>query len=79
MHGVIAHLVLISPTDESLAMAMAAIMALAMYSVCYMLRVLHSCPQPDTKKGPEGPCVIAWLLGCLVAKDNLNACGILHA
>lgn len=78
MHGGIAYLVLISPTDESLAMAIAAIMALAMYSAFSMLWLLHSCPQPDAKKGPEGPCVIAGLLGCFVAKDNLNACGILH-
>ena len=79
MHGGISYLVLISPTDEYLAMAMAAIMALAMYSVFSMLRLLHPCHHPDAKKGPEGPCVMAWLLGCFVAKDNLNACGILHA
>ena len=65
--------------DESLAMAMAAIMALAMYSAFSMLWLLHPHHQPDTKKGPEGPCVIAGLLGRFVAKDNLYACGILHA
>ena len=79
MHGGYAYLVLISPADESLAIAMAAIMALVMYSSLSMLWLLHSCPQPDAKKGPEGPCVIAGLSGCFVAKDNLNACGILHA
>ena len=79
MHGGYAYLVLISPTDESFAMAMAAIMALVMYSSCSMLWLLHPRSQPDTKKGPEGPCVIAGLLGCFVAKDNLYACGILRA
>lgn len=47
-------MVLISPTDESLAMAMAAIMALVMYSSYSMLRLLHPCHQPDTKKAPKG-------------------------
>ena len=54
MHGGHAYLVLIPPTDESLAMAMAAIMALAMYSACSMLWLLHPRPQPDTKKAPKG-------------------------
>lgn len=54
MHGGIAYLVLISPTAESLAMAIAAIMALAMYSALSMLRLLHPCHQQDTKKAPKG-------------------------
>ena len=54
MHGGYVYLVLISPTDESLAMAVAAIIALAMYSAFSMLWLLHSCHQPDTKKAPKG-------------------------
>jgi hypothetical protein len=54
MRGWYAYLVLISPTDESLAIAMAAIIALAMYSAFSMLWLLHPRPQPDTKKAPKG-------------------------
>ena len=61
MHGGIAYLVLISPTDESLAIAMAAIMALVMYSSYSMLWLLHPHPQPDTKKAPKGLVIILWL------------------
>lgn len=61
MHGGYAYLVLISPTDESLAMAMAAIMALAMYSAFSMLWLLHQYHQPDTKKAPKGLVITLWL------------------
>lgn len=54
MHGGYVYLVFISPADESLAIAMAAIMALVMYSACSMLRLLHPCHQQDTKKAPKG-------------------------
>lgn len=53
MHGGYVYLVLISPADESLAIAMAAIMALVMYSSYSMLWLLHSCHQQDTKKAPK--------------------------
>ena len=61
------YLVFMFSADEPLAIAMAAIMALVMYSSCSMLWLLHSRPQPDTKKAPKGLVITLWLAASLVA------------